>query len=821
MEVDVTLVEPEISTFPLPQTKKKRRTAVKGSTGYIVNLFDKKLPATIGNKAQSLRLLMEQKFLVPETHICTWDAHMDYNEKKDQVLKQIEEELGQVVDPKSSFAVRSSANMEDSLDYSFAGQFETLLNVQGVDNIIKAIQTIWSNIKSETVQSYFKKIQKNPEGLKMAVIIQKMVDPVLSGVVFSKNPINALDEVLVEAVEGSGTALVQGGVTPLRWINKWGGWIEKPENDKVSLAVIQEVVDRTKTIKRFVGEEVDLEWVYDGKDIYWLQVRNITSLERMNVYSSRMAKEMTPGMIKPLVWSVVVPIPSQIWADMIQEAVGKIDLEPSNLAKSFHFRTYHNLSEFGKVFGKLGMPAESLEMMMGVIPPGAGKAPFKPSPRVIRLLPRILRLLRNRWTFAKKLEKKYALLHDRAMQFSLEPSQELDERHLIEMIDEINKLNLEMTYYTINAILLMQIYTGIMKSRLKKTGIDFTSFDLTEGMDELKLYDPNTYLEALSQSFLQLDIEKQSQIRESDFKAFMQVKDIEDFQQNVKKFIDRFGHMSDTTGHFGSIPWRETPEMVLDLIASHQTAQSQKEKKARWNDLKSAGKAGKFLKLLYKRSRQFSFFREKYSSLYTYSLMLFRVYYLAIGDRMVKQGLLHSRDDIYFLFDDEIRAFIAGEKRGDDFEELVRRRKEQMDFCKEAVLPEIIFGDVIPPVIRKTEDKLKGTPTSKGYFTGKVKVIHGIKEFPKMEKGDVLVIPYSDVSWTPLFTKAGAVISESGGMLSHSSIIAREYNIPAVVSTKGSLQLQDGTQVTVDGYKGEVLIHQNPISKPNRTDVGG
>ena len=72
-------------------------------------------------------------------------------------------------------------------------------------------------------------------------------------------------------------------------------------------------------------------------------------------------------------------------------------------------------------------------------------------------------------------------------------------------------------------------------------------------------------------------------------------------------------------------------------------------------------------------------------------------------------------------------------------------------------------------------------------------------------EGDVLVIPYSDVGWTPLFIKAGAVIAESGGILSHSSIIAREYGIPAVVSVPGACQLADGALVTVDGYRGEVI----------------
>jgi pyruvate,water dikinase len=86
-------------------------------------------------------------------------------------------------------------------------------------------------------------------------------------------------------------------------------------------------------------------------------------------------------------------------------------------------------------------------------------------------------------------------------------------------------------------------------------------------------------------------------------------------------------------------------------------------------------------------------------------------------------------------------------------------------------------------------------------------VVQGIRDFPKLKDGDVLVIPYSDVGWTPLFTKAGAVVAESGGILSHSSIVAREYQIPAVVSVPGARQLDDGTIVTVDGFQGEIIVH--------------
>ena len=106
-------------------------------------------------------------------------------------------------------------------------------------------------------------------------------------------------------------------------------------------------------------------------------------------------------------------------------------------------------------------------------------------------------------------------------------------------------------------------------------------------------------------------------------------------------------------------------------------------------------------------------------------------------------------------------------------------------------------------------EKMKGTPTSRGVYTGPVRVVYGLQDFNKVNDGDVIVIPYSDVGWTPLFSKAGAIIAESGGILSHSSIIAREYNIPAVVSVANACNLEDGTIVIVDGYLGDIFIHKS------------
>jgi pyruvate,water dikinase len=120
----------------------------------------------------------------------------------------------------------------------------------------------------------------------------------------------------------------------------------------------------------------------------------------------------------------------------------------------------------------------------------------------------------------------------------------------------------------------------------------------------------------------------------------------------------------------------------------------------------------------------------------------------------------------------------------------------------------VIVGDTLPPEVSTYEVNsiLRGIPASRGNCTGKISVVPTLQDFQKMRKDDILVIPHSDVGWTPLFINAKGVISESGGVLSHCAIIAREYGIPAVVSVSEAMSLRDGMIVTVDGDKGEVLL---------------
>ena len=391
---------------------------------------------------------------------------------------------------------------------------------------------------------------------------------------------------------------------------------------------------------------------------------------------------------------------------------------------------------------------------------------------------------------------------------SVYASPALTEQQLLSFIDELIHLNRRSTYDTTVTILLMQFYNRMLKSRLDKLGVEFQQFALTEDMLALEHYDPHVRLQALNRQFRQLSPEQQEVIRISDYAAFQKLPGIESFQEEVRQFLHQFGHLSDIGTDFSFAPWRETPGIILKVITGyHKEIVEQPSARVRFQDLPVKGLQRRFLSHFYHKARQFRLYREMHSSLFTYTLMLFRGYYLALGDHLVRRSLLASRQDIFFLYDEEVRSLVAGKVSGADFCDLVVQRQAEMDACRDVLLPEVIYGDVPPPIIAAYNEKLTGTPTSRGYYTGKVKVVRSLVDFPKLNEGDVLVIPYSDVGWTPLFARAGAVIAESGGILSHSSIIAREYNIPAVVSVAGAMQLCDNTTVTIDGYKGEIMVH--------------
>ncbi|MEJ2707559.1 MAG: PEP/pyruvate-binding domain-containing protein [Anaerolineales bacterium] len=775
----------------------------------LVPLQTRRPPSNIGNKAHNLRRLAGKGFRVPPTIVCTWEAYERYRQDDPALIHELSHQLANAITPEHPYAIRSSANIEDSRQNSYAGQFISILDVCGLEAILQAIWSIWSSVEVDSVHVYQQTRASGGESVKMAVLIQDMVTPLLSGVAFSKNPMTGTDEVLVEAVRGPGSLLVQDGVTPLRWVNKWGTWLQQADSGEVDLGVIEEIVHQTRIISQEMDSDVDLEWVFDGQQVYWVQMRDITSISNLNIYSNRISREVLPGQIKPLIWSINTRLINQVWVELIDEAIGPTGIDPGSLTKAFYYRTYFNMGTFGQVFNSLGLPRESLEIMMGIVPAEVRKPRFRPPVKMLTKAPRLLAFFVDKLRFSRQIERFLPQAQQMARAIPHTGLEDQPVGALLVQIDRIAELTSQVVYFNIVGPLLNSFYHSLLIRQLKSQEVDYKKLDLTADLSEIKDYDPNYHLAALHEKYRQLSEPLREQALGVSLSQEATHPQIAAFQGQVRAFMDRFGHFSDSGNDFSSVPWRERPEIILGLVANYQPIGQEDNERIKFEQLGVKGIRGRILAGLYRRARQYSLYREQISSLYTYSYGLFRPYYLALGGHLVSQDCLQQAEDIFWLYNDEVRALLDDPGLTDSIAQAIAQRRAEMRASEDILLPEIIYGEEPPPILPKSSRTLVGTATSPGYYSGSVKVIRGLHEFAKMEQGDVLVVPFSDVGWTPLFAKAGAVIADSGGMLSHSSIIAREYNIPAVVSIPGILKLADGTRVSVDGFKGEILIHEN------------
>lgn len=771
---------------------------------YLVPLEGAREGDYLGSKGLNLLKLQRYGFCIPKTFVVITGAYGDQLDSREEVLSFLRDDIEKFIDQRKAYAIRSSANVEDRPDRSFAGQFETKLDVSGTNDILEAIGKVWDSSVSSSVADYSRNMDSD-ELIEMAVLVQEYIRPEYSGVSFSRNPVTGLNESVIEAVEGSGENLVQRGETPFRWVNRAGHFVIEPEESSLDISVLESISRGTREMESKQGYPVDAEWVFDGKSLHWVQMREITAFRNVNIYSNRISKEFLPGIIKPLVWSVNIPLINGAWVRLFTELIGPNEIDPMTLAKSFHYRAYFNMGAIGQIFQLMGFPRDSIEMLMGL--EDSGRPAFKPNATTIRLIPRWTTVGLNKITFASRIDVTFPTLHDSFKRIASKDPKSMTEQEIMDTIEELHEVNEEMAYLNVVTPILANLYAQMLKSQLKKRRLSFEELDLTTGIKDSHLFDPAIRLTSMGTIYHDLSPELKKDIEEEGCSALEKDDSCRRLNEEISSFMSDFGHFSESGNDFSSVPWRENPELVLKMVIQYSDVEGRGEAVRSLEELMKK-RPSALLRWTYGRTKQFMFQRDRVSSLFTYGYGLFRPLFMELDTRLRERGILVEPFDIFYLTWEEVIGVVGSNGSIRDPRSLVEERRSEIESLENIELPGIIFGDDPPPILEREAGKLKGTPTSGGYYEGPVRVISSISEFSKARKGDVLVIPFSDVAWTPLFSKAGAIVAESGGFLSHSSIIAREYGIPAVVSVPGAMELEDETQVTVDGYNGMVSIHE-------------
>ena len=725
-------------------------------------------PVDVGGKADGVHWLMTRGARVPNS----WGVPY-------RTVEAVAAGASLASPTDRSVAVRSSANREDGVDSSLAGQLASVMDVDA-DDLSEAVRAVHASGQTSTVAEFLEAVPGEP--LRVGVLIQEMVEPVVSGVSFSRNPVTGLNEVVIEAVEGSGEQLVQGGVSPLRWVRRWGGWSEAPEAAGLPDEVAAVIADETTRLAEAYQRPADLEWVWDGTDVWWVQIRPIVGIDDIDVFSNRISREVLPGLIKPLVWSVNVPVVNGAWIRLISEAIGSNDLEADDLAKQFAYRAYFNMGTMGRIFEQLGMQRDLLEVLLGL--DGDEKPSFKPSMGIAKHLPRMMGLTFRLYRHHRTIQPQLSALRAAYENVPTGDLETIDTQELLQRVDQLMDVTSDAAYSNIVTPLLANLWAGRLRSRLNKAGIDAEAVDISDGRPSND--DPAPAMRSLSVVLQSVPTEitslKQLAVDHPDSAAA------------VDRFLDRFGHFSDSGNDFSVPTWRDDPLPLLNTLRTDTQAPD-------GSHLSSlATKIPRGVRTAQRRALTYQHLRDEVSSLYTAGYGRLRPLMIEVGRRLVSEGHLDQTEDVFFATLSEVRS------PPPDLRDRVASRTNELERVRDVSMPETIYGNSWSPVTVEASDTLRGLATSRGQHRGTARVVRGVTDGVRIDQGDVLVIPFSDVGWTPMFLRAGAVVSESGGMLAHASIVARELGIPCVVSVEGALSIPDGSTVWVDGQSGQVAI---------------
>jgi pyruvate,water dikinase len=191
-----------------------------------------------------------------------------------------------------------------------------------------------------------------------------------------------------------------------------------------------------------------------------------------------------------------------------------------------------------------------------------------------------------------------------------------------------------------------------------------------------------------------------------------------------------------------------------------------------------------------------------------------RCIYLALANQLIRQNKLSQRDDIFYLSHEEVVALARGEIEAEAANRLIEAR--QIELRRDAKLdpPEILRGEMsssrVSSLAENDSAVLTGISGSAGVVEGRARIVRDPSLAPRdLSRSDILIVPFTDVGWTPLLAGIGGIVAETGGQLSHTAIVAREYGLPAVVSVKRATQrVREGQWILVDGAQGRVYLNQ-------------
>jgi len=820
-----------------------RDHAVRATATALVSLDDSacEAPKLAGNKAATLALLRRAGFAVPPGIVVSAEALSGVVDELPHAVRAALANVPDLVGP-GPWAVRSSSTAEDTAQASFAGLFETVLNVDRV-GLADAVLRCCRSMLADRVRVY----RRDGDGAAMAVLIQPMIAATAAGVAFTADPVSGRRRTLIEAVAGLGDRLVSGTATPERWTLDADGPVGAPAALTVLDAdLARAIADLALKVEARLGRPQDIEWAYGGGSLWLLQARPITTLSSAGPEVIPIPIEVPPGYWEKDNFHEPVPI----------SPFGRIVLSEQTL-RAFPAA----FAEFGLLLDRAEVAFIGGWIYRQMVPLGApppGRGPRRAPPRwllrvIMRLHPAIRRRtgaarravaqdlsasVIRRWTHEWRPEHEADI--DRALAIDLLslPDRELAEQldHRIEVVGHPAHVMVAIAYW-------LAVYELAEVCRELLGWDTARTLSLLEGLSTAST-EPARQLARLAQ-LARSKPPVRDLLARADEASPARLADIDpEFARAFWQYVEAHGHrvlrydVIDPT-------FAEAPHLFLRLVADQlergfspndaaREALRRRERAAEEARALLASRPeeqrNRFERALNRARDAYPALEDRVAPTQSTQTALLRYLALEIGRRLVDRGQLASADDVFFLAAKEARSalFDGAERR-----ETARVRKGQRAWAIANPGP-LAYGDppsdeppfdLLPPPARfvnrgvvwglaqlfgerqsrQETGTVAGTAASPGRYTGPVRLVMGEHEFDKIRAGDVVVCPTTSPTWSVVFPSLGALVTDGGGILSHPAIIAREHGIPAVVGTgNGSAILRDGQRVTVDGGRGVV-----------------
>lgn len=782
-----------------------------------------------GNKAKNLAKLQKLGLKVPEFYEVNANelAGIGHPETDWQLVAKFEGWLAET--GYKSAAVRSSAEAEDSPDRSFAGQYDSVMDVKTGSGLLEALGSV---AKSRPASAY-------DRGKKLPVhaIVQGYIEPDAAGVLFTVNPSNGLPEILINAAAGHGGKVVEGGDVLTVQIDRltddihYGTGSEKllPVNQLAALRRLGEKVES------FMGTPQDIEWAIRNGELYALQTRPVTNINYLRVWDNANIGESFPGIVLPLTFSIARRGYELAYKSQGYEAgLDWYQLEANHrtfnsMVGLFAGRMYYNLASWYKFIGLFPNNSQNQKYLDEQLQTVGEAAYLPPSHYPLGYKLRFYAKIIRRSLFFENEKKRFwkSLEADYDRYEKLPAGSDLFNQ--LGRYAYIEQMVIPRMGRSADNDFFVMTYHGLLKNRLKKwlDGKDGTTYDFLGS-----LHDVISARQATLLSDIAGQIKQDSRALE-----LIHAKEFDGLDTYLKnspaagllteyraKFLHRFAEdqkiesvnpLLTNDGFYGLlIPFLGLDDNALEIRRKDAAAAEGLRSRKMLRQLNFWQRL--IYRLLIGRLKHHLRIREHNRLLRGRAYAYLRELFIEVGVTLKSSELISRADDVYCLDIEEIFRLINAAGYEDDLQYLVTQRRKRYrhygiikvpsKFVTTALtdkLPENFSGQESSRLDGKTS--LKGTISSPGTVEGRVIVLS--KPVIPDEPFDILVVSHTDPGWTPLIALCKALIVEHGGILSHAAIVTRELGIPSIIGVENVTHLlKDGMKVRINTAKSTVDI---------------